>query len=47
MGLKMRGVLGLSVFNVLIVGVIAIIFVWGYNTWLAGSQVAGMTLGRA
>jgi hypothetical protein len=43
----MRGVIGLTVFNVVIVGVTALAFVYGYNNYFAGRSVAGINLGRA
>lgn len=42
-----RGVVGVSIWNVAIIGIIAVVFVIGYNTWLAGRSVAGVTLARA
>lgn len=42
-----RGVVGVNLWNVVIVGVIAIGAVLAYNSFVAGRSVAGLTLARA
>lgn len=42
-----RGVVGMSLWNVVIIGIIAVGAVIGYNALLAGRSIGGMTLGRA
>jgi hypothetical protein len=42
-----RGVVGMNLFNILIIGVIAVGAVYLYDAFIAGRTVAGVTLGRA
>jgi hypothetical protein len=42
-----RGVVGVSLWNIVIIGIIAVVAVIGYNAWIAGNTVAGVTLARA
>jgi hypothetical protein len=43
----MRGVVGISVWNVLIIGAIALGWILVWNEFAAGKQVGSITLGRA
>lgn len=43
----MRGVVGISVWNVIIIGVIALGWIMAWNAFAAGKQVGSVTLGRA
>lgn len=42
-----RGVVGINLWNVLVIGVIAVGGVMLYNAFAAGRTVAGLTMGRA
>lgn len=42
-----RGVLGISLTNLLITGIIAIVAVIAYNKWVAQKTIVGVTLPNA
>jgi hypothetical protein len=43
----MRGVVGISFWNVIIIGIVALAWIMVWNEFAAGKTVGGVTLGRA
>lgn len=43
----MRGVVGFSVWNVLVIGIVAVASVYVYDQYVSGKTVLGFTFGRA
>jgi len=42
----MKGVVGINAWNVLIVGIIALVFLMIWNEFAAGQNIGGVTVGR-